>query len=124
MKRNLLFCMMCLLTLCGFVPKAQAQTAWDGTADISWYDATQTSFDIYTPEQLAGVAQLVNSGTSFNGMTLNLTAGLDDITVRNLAAPETGCLHGNILLRPVRFRMRKRHIYVLFMHSKKLLFSS
>ncbi len=68
--------MMCLLTLCGFVPKAQAQTVWDGTADISWYDATQTSFDIYTPEQLAGVAQLVNSGTSFNGMTLNLTADL------------------------------------------------
>ena len=68
--------MMCLLTLCGFVPKAQTQTVWDGTADISWYDATQTSFDIYTPEQLAGVAQLVNSGTSFNGMTLNLTADI------------------------------------------------
>ena len=25
--------------------------------------------------------------------TLNLTAGIDDVTVRNLAAPETGCLH-------------------------------
>ena len=25
--------------------------------------------------------------------TLNLTQGLEDITVRNLAAPETGCLH-------------------------------
>ena len=53
-----------------------AQTVWDGTADISWYDADQTTFDISTPEQLAGVAQLVNSGTSFNGKTLNLTADL------------------------------------------------
>ena len=50
-----------------------AQTIWSGIADISWYDANQTSFDISTPEQLAGVAQLVNSGaTSFNGKTLNL----------------------------------------------------
>ena len=54
-----------------------AQTIWDGTADISWYDASETSFDISTPEQLAGVAQLVNSGSAtFNGMTLNLTADI------------------------------------------------
>lgn len=31
-------------------------------------------------------------------LTLNLTAGLDDITVRNLAAPETGCLHDYALM--------------------------
>ena len=68
--------MMCLLTLCGFLPKAQAQTVWDGTADVSWYDASLNDFDIYTPEQLAGVAQLVNSGTTFNGKTLNLTADI------------------------------------------------
>ena len=68
--------MLCLTVLFGFGLKAQAQTVWDGTADISWYDANQSSFDIYTPEQLAGVAQLVNSGTSFNGKTLNLTADI------------------------------------------------
>lgn len=57
--------------------QVQAQTIWDGTADISWYDATQTSFDISTPEQLAGVAQLVNnSTTTFEGKTLNLTADI------------------------------------------------
>ena len=32
-----------------------AQTVWDGTADITWYDANQASFDLSTPEQLAGV---------------------------------------------------------------------
>ena len=55
----------------------QAQTIWDGTADLTWYDASQNSFDISTPGQLAGVAQLVNGGiASFSGKTLNLT---DDI---------------------------------------------
>ena len=34
----------------------KAQAVWDGTADISWYVASQTSFNISTPEQLAGVA--------------------------------------------------------------------
>lgn len=55
----------------------QAQTIWDGTADISWYDASQNTFDISTPEQLAGVAQLVNSGTTtFEGKTLNMTTDI------------------------------------------------
>ncbi|MBR4136625.1 MAG: fibronectin type III domain-containing protein [Bacteroidales bacterium] len=77
MKRYYILAVMCLVTLLGFQTTLQAQTVWDGTADITWYDASQTSFDISTPEQLAGVAQLVNNGTtSFNGKTLNLTADL------------------------------------------------
>ena len=75
MRKVLLF-LLTLLTLGFAAQTVSAQTVWDGTADISWYDADQTSFDISTPEQLAGVAQLVNSGTSFNGKTLNLTADL------------------------------------------------
>ena len=75
MKKALLL-MLTLLTL-GFVAApVSAQTVWDGTADITWYDASQTSFDISTPEQLAGVASLVNTGTSFQGVTLNLTADI------------------------------------------------
>ncbi|MBO7494507.1 MAG: fibronectin type III domain-containing protein [Bacteroidales bacterium] len=77
MKRLYILAVMCLVTLVGFNPRLQAQTIWDGTADISWYDASETTFDISTPEQLAGVAQLVNSGsTTFNGVTLNLTNDL------------------------------------------------
>ena len=69
--------MLTLITLGFTAAPVSAQTIWDGTADISWYDASETSFDISTPEQLAGVAQLVNSGaTTFNGITLNLTADL------------------------------------------------
>ena len=75
MKQSL-FLMLTLVVLGFTAAPVSAQTVWDGTADISWYDATQTSFDISTPAQLAGVAQLVNSGTSFSGMSLNLTADI------------------------------------------------
>ena len=69
--------MLTIVTLGYFAAPLSAQTVWDGTADISWFDVSQTSFDISTPEQLAGVASLVNSGsTTFNGVTLNLTNDL------------------------------------------------
>lgn len=71
---------MLLAFALGFLMPAQqlqAQTIWDGTADISWYDASQNTFDISTPEQLAGVAQLVNNGTTtFEGKTLNMTTDI------------------------------------------------
>ena len=63
MKKVLLL-MLTLMTLGFAAAPVSAQTIWDGTADISWYDASETSFDISTPEQLAGVAQLVNSGSA------------------------------------------------------------
>ena len=76
MKKALLL-LLTIVTLGYFAAPLSAQTVWDGTADISWFDVSQTSFDISTPEQLAGVASLVNSGsTTFNGVTLNLTNDL------------------------------------------------
>ncbi len=74
---------------------------WDGSVDVSWYNTTDTEFDISTPAQLAGLAALVNghvdssvtadkiTGTftpsadystgidDFDGKTINLTADLD-----------------------------------------------
>ncbi len=35
---------------------------WDGTADTSWYVEGETEFEIYTAEQLAGLAKLSNEG--------------------------------------------------------------
>ena len=56
---------------------AKSQTVWDGTADISWYNTSQSSFDISTAEQLAGLAQLVNTNTeNFGGKTINLIADI------------------------------------------------
>ena len=46
--------------------------AWDGTADISWYNDNDTEFEIRTPEQLAGFADLVDGGNTFAGKTIKL----------------------------------------------------
>ena len=54
----------------------KAQPVWNGTSDISWYNASLSSFNISTPEQLAGLSQLVNSGNSFAEKTVNLTADI------------------------------------------------
>ncbi len=69
--------LLLLLWMACLLPTAQAQNVWTGTSDISWYDASQTSFDISTPEQLAGVSLLMrNQVTNFDGVTLNLTANI------------------------------------------------
>lgn len=49
-----------------------APDMWDGTSDISWYMDDTTSFYISTAEQLAGLAQLVNSGNNMSGKAFYL----------------------------------------------------
>jgi len=53
-----------------------AQTVWDGTADQSWYSASQSQFTITTAEQLARLRQLVNAGTDFKDKTIKLGANI------------------------------------------------
>ena len=53
-----------------------AGEVWDGEADTSWYQADATEFQIATAEQLAGLAQLVNDGYTFEGKTIKLTADI------------------------------------------------
>ncbi len=51
---------------------------WDGaTVDTSWYNETDTSFEISTCAQLAGLAELVRDGNSFEGKTFTQTAHLN-----------------------------------------------
>ncbi|ATW24905.1 S-layer homology domain-containing protein [Candidatus Formimonas warabiya] len=52
-----------------------ANDIWDGTLDTSWYDAGNplTAYTFTTPEQLAGLASLVNDGNSFAGVTFTLS---------------------------------------------------
>ena len=49
--------------------------------DTDWYNAQggdgQTSFNISTAAQLAGLAQMVNAGNTFANKTVNLTADID-----------------------------------------------
>ncbi len=51
--------------------------AWDGTADTTWYNDTDTEFTLSTAEQLAGLADLVDSGNTFAGKTIKLSSDLD-----------------------------------------------
>ncbi len=48
------------------------------TPNTSWYNEADVSFKISTAEQLAGLAQLVNNGNTFEGKTVKLTK---DITL-------------------------------------------
>lgn len=50
---------------------------WADMADTSWFVSSNTSFTLTTGAQLAGLAALVNSGTNFNGKTVNLGADID-----------------------------------------------
>ena len=57
-----------------FVVPASAATKtkiWNGKADTSWYTGKKTSYDISTPEELAGLSKLVNSGKSMEGIIIN-----------------------------------------------------
>lgn len=51
--------------------------AWNGTVDTDWYQAGETQLSISNPEELAGLAKLVNDGTTnFEGVTITLEADL------------------------------------------------
>ncbi|MCD7824752.1 MAG: CAP domain-containing protein [Clostridiaceae bacterium] len=49
-----------------------ANDLWDGTSDTDWYEEEETEYEISTPEQLAGLAQLVNNGNTFEGKKITL----------------------------------------------------
>ncbi len=51
---------------------------WTGVIDTDWYDKSQVTFTITTAEELAGLAELVNDGTTFKGKEILLGA---DITI-------------------------------------------
>lgn len=56
-----------------------SEDSWDGTVDISWYlDESQKVYAFDTAEELAGLAYLVNNGTSeFEDVTINLLSDID-----------------------------------------------
>ena len=71
-----IFTLFLFITLCAILPAA-GQTNWIDEAETDWYTG-EGPYYISTPEQLAGLAQLVNSGTDFSGTTIKLTK---DITL-------------------------------------------
>lgn len=59
------------------VVKAETISKWSEDVDISWYDANEDIFEIDSAQELAGLASLVNSGTTFSGKTVTLTDNID-----------------------------------------------
>lgn len=55
----------------------QLPDVWDGTADTSWYNDTDTEFELNTAEQLAGLAKLVDDGNTFEDKTVKLGNDVD-----------------------------------------------
>lgn len=54
-----------------------APAVWDGTVDVSWFETNAQTYNLTTAEQLAGLAKLVNDGTSnFQGKTITLGADI------------------------------------------------
>ena len=50
---------------------------WDGTADTSWYNDSDTEFTLTSAEQIAGLAILVDEGNTFAGKTIKLATDMD-----------------------------------------------
>ena len=50
---------------------------WSADADTAWYTADKTEYTLYTAEDLAGLAELVNAGNDFEGITVCLGSDID-----------------------------------------------
>ena len=85
MKRNKGLAMLLAIAMVFMIIPTTAFAAendvdvWDGTADTSWYNETDTEFHIKTAEQLAGLAALTNQDKpiTFTGKTVYLDADID-----------------------------------------------
>lgn len=50
---------------------------WNGGVDVKWYKENESTFDLITPEQVAGLAKLVNDGNTFKDKTIFLNNDID-----------------------------------------------
>ena len=75
------FCLLFTLIPMTTLAAENETDTWDGTADTSWFDSSDVkdSYEIATAEQLAGLAEIVNSGegADFAGKTFYLQKDLD-----------------------------------------------
>lgn len=84
--KKLLVSLLCTAMLVTFMPvltwadgdsSAASAETWAAAADTSWYDGESTEFTLYSAKELAGLAELVNSGTTFAGATVSLGENID-----------------------------------------------
>ena len=60
---------------------AQVALPWTGGVDTAWFDPSATAFNLTSPDQVAGLAKLVNEGEDFTGKTITLS---DDVNLNNV----------------------------------------
>jgi len=67
-----------ILTILLTITYAQTSAIWNGSVDTDWYtnNTSATEYTITTPQQLAGLAELVNGGNNFKGKTVKLGANI------------------------------------------------
>jgi len=111
-KKILLMCFAVttvLIVLIGFSVGVSAEDpaiavdVWDGTADNTWYyeDQGRSEYTLKTAEQLAGLAELVNSkGVRFENVTIKLGADIilneGTLTANDFGAP----VHNGVAVDP------------------------
>ena len=67
-----------MLTVClGVTAQEFPTTFWTDNSDTSWYNASQTEFNISTASELAGLSVLVAQGNDFSGKTIVIGNNLD-----------------------------------------------
>ena len=74
MKRHLFFILLSALLLVALTALPAA------AADSDWYRAEQDSFVLHNAAELAGLAELVNAGNDFRGVTVTLDAAQLDLS--------------------------------------------
>lgn len=69
----------CLFAIVGNTLYGQdfPETKWIDYADTDWYNTTDDTYEILTPEGLAGLSVLVANGTSFEGKTIDILSDID-----------------------------------------------
>ncbi len=99
---------------------------WNGTADTSWYTGHENdlTFTLTTAAQLAGLAQLVNGGTTFSSVTITLGADIDlnedGSTANNWTPIGTGSNYSNVTSFQGTFDGQGHTIKGLYIQSTSL----
>ena len=77
--RAVLLGILFLISNISFQTAAQNATwADNGAYSITWYNKNQSTFNISTPQELAGIAYLVNNNfADFSGKTINIISDID-----------------------------------------------
>ena len=71
---------------------ANEVNTWNGEINTGWYNDTDTAFEIFNADQLAGLGKLVDEGNTFAGKTVTLCL---DVKLSDGSHSDTACISFN-----------------------------